>query len=124
MPTLPDEPVEDLPTLEKRTGMGYSRLERVDLSRDGMVRYQFKVMVPPHYKEADLKRVAERVIARQRKIAECHAIRLYFYKNPEKIEVEAAFAEAVWAPVGGFTRAADASKAGSDKNTLRIQLLK
>ena len=123
LPELPGDPVPEIPTAERTPGYGYSRLERLDLSRNGVTKHQIKVMVPAHYKEADLRRVAEAVIGRQRKLGECHAIRVLFFTDTEKTARTDAVAEAVWAPEGKFVKAPDAVRAGSDKNTLHVRML-
>ncbi|HUU43166.1 MAG TPA: hypothetical protein VMX57_05270 [Planctomycetota bacterium] len=123
LPKLPAERGPDIPASERTRGYGYSRLERLDLTRDGVSRQQIKVMVPAHYGEAELRLVAEDVIARERKLGECHALRLFFFTDPEKTEPADAVAEAVWAPEGKFIRAAEAVRAGSDRNTLVIRII-
>jgi hypothetical protein len=110
------------PPDDKEPGYGYSRLETVDLSKDGAAKFLVKVVVPAHYKKADLLRVAASVLKRQRMVKPPHAVRFLFFTDMTRIADADAIAEIVWAPEGEFSQAADAVSGGTDDNMYRINM--
>jgi len=118
----PDTPAP--PFKEPYPGLAYSVVKTEDASYEGVKQYEFKVVVPAHYKEGDLLRMAANIVASQRRLGERHAIRIFCFTDPDKAKPEHLFAQVDWAPEGDFMKAADAVNKGVDRNVYRVTMKK
>ena len=54
----------------------------------------------------------------------CHAMHFYCFTDKKKTNPEDAFAEVTWAPEGDFTKAAEALRAGAEKNLYNVVFIR
>lgn len=109
---------------ERTPGVAYSILERNDLSRGNVFQYEVKVVVPGNYTQEDLARMAADIVGETLKKGLCHAMRFWCFREKGKTDPGDAFAEVIWAPEGDFARAAEAVRAGSEKNQYNVILIR
>jgi hypothetical protein len=123
-PPPAEEPLPEVKPKERYPGLAYSIIERTDLSRNGVFEYEMKVVVPANYNKNDLLRMASNIVGVQLKEGLCHAVHFYCFADKKKTNPEDAFAEVIWAPEGNLARAAEAVRAGSDKNEYRVVIIR
>ena len=127
-PPAPPEEAAPMPPVvkpkEHAPGVAYSILEQHDLSRNGVFEYELKVVVPADYTGEDLARMASDIVGEALKKGLCHAMHFYCFTDKKKTNPEDAFAEVTWAPEGDFTKAAEALRAGPEKNLYNVVFIR
>ncbi len=114
--------VPPAPAPEPAPALAYSIIKRENVGYEGLQQFEFKVVVPPTYKRDDLLRMAQAIVAAERKQGVRHAVRCLCFTDPEKTKPEDLFATVDWGPQGDFMKAADAVNKTPDKNEFKVFL--